>query len=589
MMSILTVLLFLMLPVLAAEKLETIEVTAEKDIDAYTFTQTEKLEKEEIDRAPLPLASQALERVSGIVSSQNGGPGGRTTFFIRGTEARHISFTLDGLKLNDTSNTDRQFDAAFLTLTGIQEIAVHKGPQAVLYGSDALGGHIEMVTRKGSPDREKKLTLTGGSFGTAGIAYRQDWEKGTVSLVRQRTDGISRFNKKRYNATERDGSEITQLMSSSRHEWKENLCTDVLASFIEGRNELDASGDSRSERSRNHQYLLQQKSTYRFRKDTAFSLRNGLNRNERRINTDYSKQNFSGNLVQNELLWEEGVEDARVVTGISLEDESLQLSEKRAFTVGSVFSQGLLKKGDFSFRGGVRGDHHSRYGKFFTSSAGISHDSFLGTFSFQYGRGYKAPSLYQLYGPPLTFYPVVGNRDLKPEINRSYELLWKKKFSSWEFQNVFFQNRLSNLIIFTNTDGYRNQGRFIAEGVEPSVKYTGKSGEVNASFTHQRFRETQTTVLRRPYNYGQLRGSLFVGDAHEVYAAARWFASRKDSFGGNTTKLNAFETFDVGGVYRWKNQEFSLQLVNIMDRDYEEIAGFSVMPRSVFGSYGVKF
>lgn len=573
----------------AAEELPTIVVNAEKKIEQYTFSQTEKIEKEEIERAPLPLVSQLLERVPGLVSSQNGGPGGRTTFFIRGTEARHISFTLDGLKLNDPSNTDRQFDAAFLTLSSIEEIAVHKGPQAILYGSDAIGGHVEMVTRKGSPAKEKKLTLSGGSFGTTGISYRQDWEKGTVSVVRQRTDGISRYNRKRYSATERDGSEITQLTSSSKHDWSSRIRTNLLGSFIDGRNDLDISGDSSKERSRNRQYLLQQKTTLSLSKTSALSLRNGLNRNERQINSLFDKTRFSGNLYQNELLMENGTEDARLISGLALEEESLQLSERKAFTLGSLFTQGLLKSGDYSFHGGVRGDHHSRYGKFFTSSVGISMDSSAGTFSVQFARGYKSPSLYQLYGPPLTSVPVVGNRDLRPEINRSYEAQWKKKFSSWELQNVFFQNRLSNLIIFSSTDGYRNQGSFISEGVEPSAKWSGDSMEIRGSFTHQRFREAQTPVLRRPYNYGQLRGSWFLGECYELYGSARWFDSRKDSFAGKRIKLNSFETVDLGTVYRWKRQEISLQLVNLLNRDYEEIAGFSVMPRSVFGSYGVVF
>jgi outer membrane receptor protein involved in Fe transport len=83
----------------AAETLELIEVNATKKIEALTFTQTELLTKEELESSPIPLASQVLERVPGLISSQNGGPGGRTTFFIRGTEARHVSFTLAALKI----------------------------------------------------------------------------------------------------------------------------------------------------------------------------------------------------------------------------------------------------------------------------------------------------------------------------------------------------------------------------------------------------------------------------------------------------------------------------------------------------------
>lgn len=583
-------LILLALPALAAESLQTIEVTASKDNSAYTFTQTEDIPSEELERAPLPLVSQILERVPGLVSSQNGGPGGRTTFFIRGTEARHISFTLDGLKLNDPSNTDRQFDAAFLSLTGIDEILVHKGAPAVLYGSDALGGHVEMKTRKGSENPEKKLVLSAGSFGTLGASYRQDWKKGTVSLIRQRSDGISRLNKKRYGATERDASEITQLMSSSRHDFSEKLRTDLLGSFIEGRNELDGTTDTSKNTSQNHQYLLQQKTRYQLRKNSALSLRNGLNRHERQVKGSSGTTSYSGNLYQNEILWEIGGEERKLLSGVALDEETLLLSEKRAVTVASAFSQGVLKDGPASFQLGLRGDQHSRFGSFLTGSTGVSLETSIGTWSVQYAHGYKSPSLYQLYAPPYSGQPKVGNRDLNPESNQSYEARWKKKWHTWELENVFFVNRLSNLIVFTTAGGYQNQGRFIAEGVEPSVKWTNQSLEVRGSFTHQRFRDETSPILRRPLNMGQVRTSWFVGDAHELYATMRWFGARKDiDLSEKIVKLNGFETVDLGGVYRWKTQEVSLQIQNLLDREYEEVYGFSVMPRSVFGSYGVKF
>ncbi len=587
-MSLFLILIFTSL-CFADEQLDLIEVNATKKIEALTFTQTEYLSSEELEASPVPLASQVLERVPGLVSSQNGGPGGRTTFFIRGTEARHVSFTLDGLKLNDSSNTDRQFDAAFLTLTALEDVRIHKGPQAVLYGSDAMGGHIEMRTRKGSDKPEKKLTLSGGSFGTAGASYRHDWKKGTLSIVRQRTDGISRFNKKRFDASERDGSEITQLTSSSTHELSDKIQTDLLASFIEGRNELDLTSDSTNERGRNYQYLLQQKTSYRHSKTSAFSLRNGLNRNDRMTKSDFSTLRFSGNLIQNELLWEIGNKEKRVVSGLSLEEEALTLSEKKAFTLTSAFVQGFLTDGKFSFQGGVRADRHSRYGNFITGGTGVEMNVPSGIWAFQYARGFKSPSLYQLYGPPFTGYPIVGNRDLSPESNQSYEASWKKRFGDWEFANVAFQNRLSNLIIFTDLGGYRNQGRFIAEGIEPSFKWMKNNLEVRGNFTHQRFREQERKVLRRPYNMAQLNGTLFIRDMHELYIKGRWFDSRKDEYSQKIIKLNSFETFDLGGVYRKDKHELSLQLNNIFDRDFEELYGFSVMPRSVFGAWSVKF
>lgn len=568
----------------SVENLETIEVTASKRIEDYTFSQTETLTRDELETQPLPLISHALERVPGLVSSQNGGPGGRTTFFIRGTEARHISFTLDGLKLNDPSNTDRQFDAAFLSLTSVEEIRVHKGPQAVLYGSDAMGGHVEMISRKGSKKPEKKLTLNTGSFGTLGASYRHDWTNGTLSLVRNRTDGISRYNKKRFDAIERDGSEITQLTSSSTHEITPKLKTALLASFIEGRNELDITSDNSDERSCNHQYLLQQKTNFSLGKNSAVSLRNGINRNDRRIkNANLGNLDFTGNLYQNELIWEVSEKEARFLTGVSSEVETYDLKDPKSFRLNSFFIQGLITEGDYSFQSGFRIDHHSRYGNFLTGSTGLELKKEIGVWGLQYSRGFKAPSLYQLHDP------VLGNKDLSPESNQSYEASWKKKFSKLEVASVFFHNRLSNLVTFTGS-GFRNQNRFISEGIEPSLQWSEDNFQVKGSFTHQNIRDEEQPVLRRPYNLAQLSGTWFPTEVSEFFIKGRWFDSRNDfDFAGGIGKLNSFETFDAGGSYRSGKHTVSIQVVNILNREYEEIFGFSVMPRSLLGSYGLTF
>jgi outer membrane cobalamin receptor len=145
-------------------------------------------------------------------------------------------------------------------------------------------------------------------------------------------------------------------------------------------------------------------------------------------------------------------------------------------------------------------------------------------------------------------------------------------------------------VVFSNNK-YQNQGGFISEGVEPSLKWTGNSGEIRGSYTHLRFREKEAPVLRRPYNSGQLSGSWFATDAAELFARFRWFDSRKDlnTDGTQTVKLNSFETVDLGAAYRRGKQTVSLQVVNIFNREYEEIFGFSVMPRSLFGNYSVNF
>lgn len=94
-------------------ELDSIEIHADKNISDKSFIQREHFNEERLDSASTLLVADLLSEVQGIQSVSSGGPGGRISFFVRGTEARHTAFVLDGLKLNDPSNVDRQFDAAF--------------------------------------------------------------------------------------------------------------------------------------------------------------------------------------------------------------------------------------------------------------------------------------------------------------------------------------------------------------------------------------------------------------------------------------------------------------------------------------------
>lgn len=586
-------LLFILTATVNAEELDVIEVEATKDIGRFTFGDSATLPPDKLEESAT--LAPMIENLPGIISSQNGGPGGRVSFFIRGTESRHVAFTMDGLKINDSSNVDRQFDAAFMTSPFLQEVLVHKGPQAVLYGSDAMGGIVEMKTRRGENAPETRLLLNGGSFGTVDATLSSDWKtpnnNGTVTYTRFHTDGISRLNEKRFNATEKDSADITQFTSSSEHRWASKFQTDLLGSYLHGKAEQDGFGvDSKHDHGVNDQYILQQKTSYDISHDQAVSLRNGLSRHQRFNRSEsVGEETYGGNLYQNELLYRKEQERLGILAGLSNEQENIHSdSLDKQFELNSAFLQTSLMAQNFKLQAGARADHHSRYDEFFTGSAGVAYDLKSQIFSIQYSQGYKAPSLYQLYGPPLFGFPV-GNEDLIPESNHSWEASWKLIRDNINGGVTFFQNRLSNLITYTN-QGYINQSRFIAEGVEFFASWKNEKFEIAPSYTHQNFREEETTVLRRPYNMAQLSVSYFPIESIELNVTDRWFSSRKDiDENGNVVKLNGFSVLDIGIRKIWERDDVGLQFKNVLDREYEELYGYSVMPFSIFAHYGHRF
>ncbi len=578
---------FFSFSLLAEVELSPVKVSSLKEGSQFNFSDRIIISEEELQNHAIGLISTDLERLPGVISNQNGGPGGRISFFIRGTESRHVSFVLDGLKMNDTSNTDRQFDASFFTSPFLSELTFIKGPQAILYGSDALGGLILLKTRKGERAPEGRLNLSGGSYGTFSSSLSKDWKSnhhnGSLTYSTFHSDGLSRLNKKRFNAKERDTTDITQALSSSEHKWSPRVQTDFLTGFLRGRSEQDGFADDNGhDFSRNDQYIVQQKTNVNVMSHQVISLRNGLNRHQRLNESLVSNEEFfNGDLYQNEILHRLRYSGIEFLSGASTEREKAKANGlDRFFDLHSLFLQSSFEWDAIKFQLGGRIDRHSKYGEFKTTSIGFS----LLNVSLQYSEGYKAPSLYQLYGPD-SFGSPVGNPNLTPEKNQSLELRWKKSNEYFETTIVGFQNRLSNLFTYVFGKGYLNQQSFISEGIELSAKITKNVYSVLTNFTHQNFRKEDSPVLRRPYNSASGTFSFFPWENVEFNLMGRWFSSRQDV----EAKLNGFEVFDIGLKKKWHRDEVSLQLKNILDREYEEIYGFSVLGQSVFMGYEHRF
>jgi vitamin B12 transporter len=596
-MSLFYIFLFLFsFQIRAEEILQAIEVTAEKELSDFHLSHLETLNSQTFERQNSALLSESLEDVSGFTSTQNGGPGGRVSYFIRGTEARHVSFTIDNLKINDPSNTDRQFDSAFLLTPFLKEVTLYKGPQAVLFGSDAMGGLIHMKSRKGESAPETRLSINAGSFGTIDSSLSKDWNRGdkhqgSLTWSSLRTDGISRLNKKRFEAKERDGADITQLTSSSKHRWAKSWESDLLISFLRGNNELDGMVEDNShDEARNDQYLIQQKTNFELNSQSAIALRNGLSRHQRKIKTESSGSNsYESNLIQNEFTYNRENKHYQILLGLGHEQEEyLDSSLEEEANLFSTFIQSAFKKDSLKFQIGMRLENHSRYGSFQTGSTGIEYSFGSQAISLQYSQGYKAPSLYQLYGPDL-FGQNIGYKDLVPERNHSWVGQWLYSLEDISIEASVFRNNLANLIAFTN-EGFRNQNDFISEGIELGLDAVFGNFRVKPSLVHQAFRDSQGEILRRPNRQYNLKLAYFAQEALEFYSNIQFFSERMDiAPGGDVVKLNEFETVEVGSRFEKGSSSYGVLLKNVLDRNYEEVYGYSVMPRSVFLHYGKKF
>ncbi|MDJ1158798.1 TonB-dependent receptor [Chelatococcus sp. SYSU_G07232] len=152
---------------------------------------------EEIRRASPKSVADVLRRVPGLSVVETGGPGGTTLVRLRGSEPRHTLVLVDGIRVNDPSAAAGEFDFVNLIPTDIERIEVLRGPQSALYGSDAIGGVINVITRRGKGPTRVQADGEAGSYGSKGLRGAVSGASGrlfyALSLTGYDTAGFSRY------------------------------------------------------------------------------------------------------------------------------------------------------------------------------------------------------------------------------------------------------------------------------------------------------------------------------------------------------------------------------------------------------------
>jgi vitamin B12 transporter len=152
---------------------------------------------EEIVKSSARDVADLLRQSPGVTVTQNGGPGQLQTVSLRGGEVRHTLVLVDGIRVNDPSSTGREFDFSTIVLADVERIEVLRGPQSALYGSDAMGGVINIITRRGRGPARKTVAVEGGSYATrevrAGVSGSDERVNVSLGVSAFETDGFSAY------------------------------------------------------------------------------------------------------------------------------------------------------------------------------------------------------------------------------------------------------------------------------------------------------------------------------------------------------------------------------------------------------------
>jgi vitamin B12 transporter len=467
--------------------------------------------EEQIRERQITSVADVLRTVPGLAVSRLGpGPGPQTQVRIRGAEANQTLVLIDGIEVNDPSGGS-EFDFGHLLATGIERIEVLRGPQSALYGSDAVGGVINIITKRGSGKPAGYLSLEGGSFQTgrvdAGVSGGTEKVKYSFYTTGYHSDGISIASRKR-GFDEADGYD--QRLAGGRLGVTpiEPLQLDFVGRWSQSRLELDSFSDTTSPNivvdSRDDTQILQRFGRAQATLDTfggAWQHIAGAGiantRRDDRLNkidtshADGLKRKFD---YQSNLLYSsDTLAPAEHSTVFGLERETEHVVNTNAFadvnrtlTTSSVFAQqGITLWDALTLTAAGRHDWNELFADDTTwrlSGAYLFRSS--GTkLKASYGTANKAPTIFELFGFTSTFH---GNPDLVPERSRGFDAGIEQTLLGGRaaIELTWFANRIENLI-----EGFGNTARNLpgesrADGIELSGRYTPLDGlDLVASYT----------------------------------------------------------------------------------------------------------
>lgn len=554
---------------------------------------------EEIAEKGATTAVDVIRSVPGVTITETGPAGSQSSVFLRGTQSYNVLVLIDGVEVSDPSNTQTSFGIQHLLAADIERIEVLRGSQGTLYGSEAIGGVVNIITKRAAPGLQQSARIVGGSFDTKDLAYSvgggTDTATGRIGVQYFDTNGFSAADDDDGNR-EDDGYENLSLTASGEAKLTEIVKLFGNLRYAETETEFDgfpapafvladdaniAELDQLSGRLGLEAALL----GGRFVNEIAVA----YTRTDRK-NTNDGATTFDGksDRLQGEYLGRLKVTPSTTVLfGTQQETESADIdgSIDEEIYIGGYFlevSQGFADR--LFVTVGGRFDDHEEFGSFGTYrlAAALVFDETGTKLRSSYATGFRAPSLYELFGP-------FGTSTLDPEESTSFDIGIDQTFFGGRAAVgvTYFNIEVEELIDFDfGSFTYRQfDGTTKSDGVEltldlrPTDWFTLSGGY---TYTDSRLPDGDQ-ALSRPQ------------DAWNVRATARAFESRLrlalfargqaenvsiDSI-GDRVPTDDFVVAGLDGDVRVRDGIKIIFVVdNLFDEDYQEVYGYGTAERS---------
>lgn len=584
--------------------------------------------------------ADALRLVPGVAIVQSGSYGAQASLFVRGGETDYAKILVDGIPVNAPGGS---VDVGTITLDNVERIEVVRGPSSVVWGSDAVTGAINIVTRK-RPDGARRiggnLRARGGTYGTADVEGSLQTAGGPFRLsldgAEHASKGIYDFNN-RYRNGQGGGALASRLWSGAELELTARVA-DVRADYPTDFTGAPVdSNDYRTERRGLAGVRLEQQAgRVTFLAVGTSSTTRSVIENPTNDAGDPQGASISDRAVTRrraaELRAVTDVGAADLVVGGTIEgqkqdasfrftpngspgftDESPQSTRHNA----AAYVQLVRDVGATTATLGVRLDHSGRSGDFGTYRVALGHRFASDTrFRASVGTAFREPAFAETDSSSF----AVANPELRPERTTSWELGVEQGMASGTLVlgATWFAQRFADMIDY-DANGFpgqfRNVARARANGVEAEVRAHPVRGiDVGASYTWLDTRvlrrgfdpspdasfATGAALLRRPKH--SATGSLGLApawgrfDFQATYVGAR--EDRRFLYDAPYvqpvtlkayTKVDASAELPVGGPYSARGAALTLRVENLTGAKYESVSGYRTPGRTVLGGMRLAF
>lgn len=572
-----------------------------------------------------PIAlTDLLLRTPGISLSRNGGFGTATSMRIRGADSSQTVMVIDGVRISDPSATGGGYSFSNLLIDDIERVEILRGPQSILWGSDAIGGVVNVLTRRAERPLEGSMAVEAGTHetvnaqaGIGGSGSLLDWRVAGSTFT---TQGISA----RSNGTEPDGYRRTSASGTATLKLTPNLSVDLRGYWADSRNDFDGtSGDSQAYglttewtgyvgvnlslldgRFINRLAVLQTE-TDRENYDPARSIRPlNFDAHGRVRRFEYQGSFHFADAVQ--LVFGAEREEQRMTSASPGNNTTAYALVPQSANTNSVYGQlRITPLAGLTIDGGVRHDDQSRFGGSTVFSAGAVYTPNAGSTVLRasYDEGFKAPSLYQLFS-------IYGSTVLQPEKAKGWSVGAEQALGEmFHASATWFERDTENLIdfAFCPTSGtlpaacfipgtttsrfgyYANVRKAHAKGLELAAR--AQVGVLFASSNYSWIAAEDRSpgsadlgrqLARVPRHLANIEGGIDLPQGLRASAAAR-YAGRTFDRAGSATVLPDYWLVDLRAQWRVAEElTFNARVENIADKQYETAGGYGALGRTVY-------